>query len=147
VNELRRLSERYSLQNQVRFLGFLEKDELGKLLSDSDVLVVPSEYEGYGIVYLEGMGFGLPAIATKAGAAGEIITHEENGYLIEPGNVAELVDRLGKLHSDRNGLLKLSYAALERYRRQPGWQYTMAIAAKFLETYIIDSKPKTPVGG
>ena len=44
-------------------------------------MVVPSSYEGYGIVYREGMAFGLPAIGTTSGGASEIITDGENGYL------------------------------------------------------------------
>ena len=74
----------YDLSSIVHFHGSLDNAPLIELLKQSHVLVVPSSYEGFGIVYLEGMGFGLPAIGTTAGAAGEIITHGENGYLIQP---------------------------------------------------------------
>ena len=56
------------LGSQVQLNGPLERQRLETLLRASHVLVVPSTYEGFGIVYLEGMGYGLPAIATTGGA-------------------------------------------------------------------------------
>jgi len=57
----------------VTLIGVVDDAELATLLAQSDVLVVPAEYEGFGIVYLEGMNFGLPAIGTTCGGAREII--------------------------------------------------------------------------
>jgi len=57
----------------VRLHGFLADDRLQEKLAQAHVLVLPSSYEGFGMVYLEGMAFGLPAIGTTAGAACEII--------------------------------------------------------------------------
>ena len=54
-------------------------------LARSHLLAVPSSYEGFGIVYLEGMAFGLPALASSAGGAQEIIRHGETGWLVPPG--------------------------------------------------------------
>ncbi len=85
------------------------------------MLVVPSSYEGFGIVYLEGMCFGLPAIGTTAGAAGEIIDPGKTGYLIAPDDVKTLAGHLNSLAKDRNLLLHLSINARERYLRQPLW--------------------------
>ena len=85
------------------------------------MLVVPSSYEGFGIVYLEGMGFGLPAIGTTAGAAGEIIDPGKTGYLIAPEDVKTLAGHLNSLATNRNLLLHLSINARERYLRQPLW--------------------------
>ena len=66
--------------------GSLNNQPLIKKLKNAHVLVVPSSYEGFGIVYLEGMGFGLPAIGTTAGAAGEVIRDGVDGFLIQPGD-------------------------------------------------------------
>jgi glycosyltransferase involved in cell wall biosynthesis len=89
-------------------------------------LVVPSEYEGFGIVYLEGMSFGLPAIGSTAGAAREIITDGANGYLVPPNDPAALAKRLAALASDRDQLAHLSVAARERFLSQPSWADSMA---------------------
>ena len=73
---------RHDLSSFVFLHGSLDKEPLIEKLKLAHVLIVPSSYEGFGIVYLEGMGFGLPAIGTTAGAAGEVIDHEKTGYLI-----------------------------------------------------------------
>jgi hypothetical protein len=64
--------------------GSLDKEPLLEKLKQAHVLAVPSSYEGFGIVYLEGMCFGLPSIGTTSGAAGEVIEHGRTGYLIPP---------------------------------------------------------------
>lgn len=95
-------------------------------------MVVPSSYEGFGIVYLEGMGFGLPAIGTTAGAAGEIITHGENGFLIESDDDKALAALLDELATNRELLTRLSLNALMRYRSQPGWEENAGKIRNFL---------------
>jgi glycosyltransferase involved in cell wall biosynthesis len=124
------------LSSIVTFHGPLDNDPLLNLYRGSHLMVVPSSYEGFGIVYLEGMGFGLPAIGTTAGAAGEVIRHGENGYLIEPGNAEALAQVLHHLASDRELLLNLSLNALSRYREQPKWVDTAGRIREFLQEQI-----------
>jgi glycosyltransferase involved in cell wall biosynthesis len=83
-----------NLSSFVSFHGPLDKEPLVEKFSQAHVLVVPSSYEGYGIVYLEGMCFGLPAIGTTAGAASEIISDGIDGFLIDPGDIHLLASRL-----------------------------------------------------
>ena len=124
------------LSSIVTFHGALDEEPLIEKLKQAHVLVVPSSYEGFGIVYLEGMGFGLPAIGTTAGAAGEIITHGENGYLIEPNDVESLANHLRELGRNRELLVRLSLNAVERYRSQPRWEETAKEIREFLYRMI-----------
>jgi glycosyltransferase involved in cell wall biosynthesis len=112
--------------------GSLNNEPLQQLLRQAHVLVVPSAYEGFGIVYLEGMGFGLPAIGTTAGAAGEIIEDGQTGYLIEPNDAAALASHLSTLARDRGLPTRLSLAARTRYLRQPKWEQTAGQIRDFL---------------
>ncbi|MDO8753551.1 MAG: glycosyltransferase family 4 protein, partial [Anaerolineales bacterium] len=98
---------------------------------------VPSSYEGFGIVYLEGMAFGLPAIGTTAGAAGEIIEHEKTGYLIEPNDSAALAAHISQLASDRNLLTELSLNARKRYIQQPSWNEAAGQIRAFLQSLTV----------
>ncbi len=123
------------LGSSVRFSGHLSDAALRKALRSSHVLALPSSYEGYGIAYLEGMRFGLPAIGTRAGAAGELITHGRDGYLIQPGDAAQLARHLLRLHNDRRLLLRMSKAALRRFAQHPTWRQSMGRAAEFLSLY------------
>ena len=120
------------LSARVQFHGALDNDPLREILRQSHVLAVPSSYEGYGIAYLEGMGFGLPAIGTTAGAAHEIITDGQDGFLIQPGDFVTLASHLNALASDRDLLIRLSLRARERYSRHPSWEQTATEVRKFL---------------
>ncbi len=123
------------LSSKVTFHGALDNQPLIELYQKSHVMIVPSSYEGFGIVYLEGMGFGLPAIGTTAGAASEIITHGEDGYLIKPDDVEALAHHIHELAADRELLLRLSLNAVRRYQAQPSWVETAKSIREFL--YVI----------
>ena len=124
------------LSSQITFHGSLGHDELVEKLKSAHVLVVPSSYEGFGIVYLEGMGFGLPAIGTTAGAASEIIEQGLTGYLIEPDDAQALFEHLQQLGEDRALLRRLSLNARARYLRQPSWAETAKRIRNFLLSFV-----------
>lgn len=124
------------LSSIVTFHGALNNEPLEQKLQQSHVLVVPSSYEGFGIVYLEGMGFGLPAIGTTAGAAGEIIEHGKTGCLIEPNDSTTLANHISHLASDRDLLTELSFNARKRYVQQPSWDET----ASQIRNFLLDMK-------
>ncbi len=136
VRAVRRHIEQLKLADRVQLMGTLGQDDLIALLRCSDVLAVPSFYEGYGIVYAEGMAFGLPAIATTAGAAAEIITHGHDGFLVPAGDADALSACLQTLAGDRERLLAMSLAARERYAHHPTWAETAAQAHRFLKALV-----------
>jgi len=135
VRYLRRLAARRGLGGWVHFIGHLEGKFLASRLKRSQVLAVPSAYEGYGIAYLDGLGFGLPAIGTRAGGAKEIIRHGKNGYLIPAGNVAEVARAFKKLHEDRQRLTRMSLSALRSFQTFPSWKESMERVYRFLNRY------------
>jgi len=122
----------HRLSSEVKFHGALDNEPLAEIYKQAHVMVVPSSYEGFGIVYLEGMGFGLPAIGTTTGAAGEVITQGEDGYLIESGDDRALAKILAELANDRELLLSLSLNAVKRYKLQPRWVETAKSIRDFL---------------
>ena len=130
------------LNSRVTFHLTLNHEPLIEKLRNAHVLIVPSSYEGFGIVYLEGMCFGLPAIGTIAGAAGEVITHGEDGYLIEPDDSDALARHINNLAADRELLLKLSLNAIRRYQRQPKWDETAKNIREFL-LYLVEAGAST----
>ena len=128
--------KRLELRESVKFHGTLDDSEVAKLLERGQILVVPSSYEGFGIVYLEGMGFGLPCIGTIRGAASEIIVPGKTGYLVNPNDSSGLADELENLYQDRRKLATLSLAARQRYLAFPEWQQSMAQVRAFLHKII-----------
>jgi glycosyltransferase involved in cell wall biosynthesis len=124
AGEMQRFVTVHDLSSIVRFHGILDGEALTETIKQAHVLVIPSSYEGFGIAYLEGMAFGLPAIGTAAGAIPQLITDGENGYLIALGDSQVLAERLTELASNRELLTRLSLNALKRYRSQPAWEQT-----------------------
>jgi glycosyltransferase involved in cell wall biosynthesis len=120
------------LESIIHFHGAQSDSEMEILLAKSHVLVVPSSFEGFGIVYLEGMGFGLPAVGTTNGAASEIIVHGETGYLIKHEDSIGLSNLLRNLYHDRELLAALGIAARQRYHQFPIWEQSMAKVRSFL---------------
>lgn len=140
TRRLQSQAARSGILERVHFTGAVGDDELVAALANHHLLVVPSSYEGYGIVYLEGMGFGLPAIGTQSGAAGEIITHGQDGFLVPPGDAVQLASLLQELVHDRQRLQAMSLSARRRYDRQPTWEQSMQRVRAFLMS-IITSRP------
>lgn len=136
VRRCREQAESTGWGERVAWCGALSDDGLATEMAAADVLVVPSEYEGFGIVYLEGMGFGLPAVATTGGGAAEIITDGENGYLIAPGDAPALAARIDALAADRMLLARMSESALAHYAAHPTWEGTTTAIRRFLIDFI-----------
>ena len=138
----RRMHEMAStLGGAVRFHGQLDDEALADLLRRSHLLAVPSQYEGFGIVYLEAMGFGLPVIAGTDGAAGEFVEEGVEGFLVPPDGAAALAEHLLALHRDHDRLADMGRAALERYKRHPTWVESMDRAVWFLERFTLELQP------
>ncbi|ODR79307.1 hypothetical protein BG842_09790 [Haladaptatus sp. W1] len=130
---VRHLRDRYELAESVRFTGRLPDEAVADHLSRDHVLAVPSLYEGLGLVYLEGMAFGVPAIATTAGGAEEIVSDGDTGFLLPPDDADAIADAVRTLRDDRALLRRMSDAARERYSAQPSWEETTATVERFLD--------------
>jgi glycosyltransferase involved in cell wall biosynthesis len=89
-------------KDKVRILGVLACEEKEAALTASDCLVLPSYAEGLPMAILEAMAYGLPVIATPVGAIPEVITNGREGFLVGPGDVEALADRMLRLACDAN---------------------------------------------
>ena len=136
VGSLRRQIEADGLSARISLLGTVSDQDLAVLLPQHHLLAVPSSYEGFGIVYLEGMQFGLPAIAGTDGAAQEIISHGDNGFLVPPGDAAALARSLSLLMEDRELLTRMSLTAHRRAAAHPTWNDSAAQARSFIQSFL-----------
>jgi glycosyltransferase involved in cell wall biosynthesis len=139
---MRRMAQERRLP--VTFCGVLRESALAAMMRDAHVLVLPSFYEGFGIAYLEGMAHGLPALGTRAGAAPDLVTSGENGYLIEPGDAHALASHLAALARDRVLLARLGEAALRRYNDFPTWDQTTDRIREFLSAVAAEHASDLP---
>lgn len=89
LKQLRELSHSLSLQDCVSFCGVLQRDKISALFNDSDVFVLASRGETFGVVFIEAMATGLPVIGTICGGPEDFIT-QENGILVPRDDVESL---------------------------------------------------------
>jgi glycosyltransferase involved in cell wall biosynthesis len=125
------LSRTLAITPRLTWHGRVSDQKLTYLYSTSDVLVMPS-YEGFGIVYLEAMSYGLPALAANTGAAPEIIYPGQNGYLVAMDDDLALAKYLDMLQRNRVHLATLAYHARHRYEEHPTWSASMGGAYQWL---------------
>lgn len=135
VSKVRRRIEAMPLRGRVEIVGAIESDRLAHLYRTADIFAMPSTYEGFGISYLEAMAHGLPVIASAAGGARAIVRENGNGFLVEPGNVAMIADRLGLLITDKVLRRNMGVTARAAYDLHPKWNDSLAKAHDFLHTF------------
>lgn len=90
LNDLKRRAHELGVSAYVNFTGFVSDEDLLKIYQVIDVDVVPSLYEPFGIVALEGMAAGKPTIVADAGGLPEIIEHTKSGITTYSGNPESL---------------------------------------------------------
>ncbi len=136
AKQIQALIAKNNLSSFIFLHDALDNEPLKQKLKQAHLLIVPSSYEGFGIVYLEGMCFGLPAIGTTAGAASEVIEHGKTGYLIEPNDHKTLAQHIMSISQDRAQLTRLSINARKRYLQQPAWKESAGQIRGFLYSLI-----------
>ncbi|HCH1012715.1 TPA: glycosyltransferase family 4 protein [Vibrio parahaemolyticus] len=107
-NKLEDMAEGYS--HCIKMLG--HQENMNKLYSIADyVLALSHDGEAYGLVPVEAGQYRLPVIATRAGATPELVLDKETGFLIEPGNLNELVEAIKNIQDEtlRNSLSDTAY--------------------------------------
>jgi len=114
---LKRLVEQLNLGACINFAGQIPNEKVPEYMTASNVFVLPSLSEGFGIVNLEAMASGLPIVASKVGGLPEIITDGENGFLVEPKNPEQIAERVLLLLKDDELKGKISRSNKEKAKR------------------------------
>jgi len=93
-NRLTTLIEEYHLTERVEFTGFIADEELIDHYRLSDIYIMPSKKEGFGMVYIEAAACGLQVVAGNADGSKEALLKGEIGHLVNPDSVDEIYDKL-----------------------------------------------------
>jgi glycogen synthase len=78
------------IRDRISFLGRVSQTEVASIMQRHDVLVVPSRYETFGNVALEGLAVGMVVVASRVGGLKQLIADGRTGFHFEPANVADL---------------------------------------------------------
>ena len=117
MRELHDFIQEKQLAALVTFHGKVPQDELLRGYDRSDIMLIPSIWkEPFGLVVAEGMARGLPVITSNIGGPAEIVTHDHDGLLLEPGNVEALAMAILQLSEDPSKCQQFAQAARETVR-------------------------------
>jgi len=94
ISTLNSVVTKYDLNDIIEVVGWADQKKKEELLSKTDVLVLPSYNEGLPMSILEAMAAGKLIISTSVGSIPEVVKNRENGYIINPGDILELKNRL-----------------------------------------------------
>jgi len=97
IDSARSVAEAIGVSERVLFVG--PRHDIEQFFAMSDMFVLPSGYEAYGLVVLEALASGLPVVATRVGCAPDIIVDGSNGFLVNQDAV-EIGDRLESLAAE-----------------------------------------------
>lgn len=104
------------IADRVELLGF--RADIPDLLRDADIFVLPSLWEGFGLVLIEAMALGLPVIASRVGPIPEIVVDNETGRLVAPGSATELAAAIVDLLRSPERAFAMGQAGRRRVERE-----------------------------
>ncbi|MCA1717428.1 MAG: glycosyltransferase family 4 protein, partial [Actinobacteria bacterium] len=130
--------------SSIHVSGPVDDATLEAAYAAADLLVLPSRYEGYGIVYAEALTHGLPIIACDVGPVPELVG-EEAALLVPPDDVEALSGALDQLLGDPALRSRMSEAAYHRAEGLPRWEDTTAGFLRVLrETHVLRPARQLP---
>lgn len=130
------------LNENVRFLGKLETFE--DILQQSDVFLLPSESESFGLAALEAMACGIPVVASRAGGIPEVVVHGKTGFLSDVGDVQDMANNVLTILNDST----LAESMCRESRKRAVDTFAMEHLVNRYETYYeqILNQPTKPRG-
>ncbi len=118
---LKEIIDRNNLGDRVAFHGFLDRQRLSELYQKTDIFVLPSLSEGYGMALAEALSFGLPIVASDVAAIPEMVEDGINALLVKPKNPRALAEAIRKLAADPALQNRMRRANLTRAATLPTW--------------------------
>jgi glycosyltransferase involved in cell wall biosynthesis len=103
---------KYELENRVHLLGFVK--DIEELMKSIDLFVLPSLWEGFGIVLIEAMAAGKPCVTTATSSMPEIVKDNETGFVVSTKNANELAESMERLLVDPQKAKKMGQKGRQR---------------------------------
>lgn len=129
---MHRIIDEKKLKDRIMFIGYVDDDKMAQYYQQSELFVLPSLFEPFGMTTQEAMACGKPVVASKFGGIRNAITHEKDGILVDAANAREFADALINILKNPELKKRFGLAANELIQREYSWE---AIADKFLDFY------------
>jgi len=114
--ELESIADQEHVREVTTFTGFISDGELVEALRSSDVVVVPSRFEPFGIIALEAMAAGVPLVVSRVGGLKEIVDDSMDGIEVEPNNPSAIAEATIRILSDKELASRLAARGEEKVK-------------------------------
>jgi len=136
---LEKLALNLDLEDCVKFIGYVPREEIAQYYVASHLFVLPSFYEGMSLAALEAMSAGLPLILTRTGGTSELVVEDVNGYIYDWGDIDRLAVLIQRIAGSRSRLREMG-AASRVIASQYSWpkiadRYVQLFAKNFTSNY------------
>lgn len=129
-DDLNELRIKLGLENHLFFWGF--EHDIAKFMNNIDIFVLSSVSEGFSISTIEAMACSIPVIATRSGGPEEIISHLENGILVEACSPEGIMESIIRFHENRSTLVKILDSGMDVVKNK----YTLKVmTGKYADLY------------
>ncbi len=140
AEETKKYAEQLGVAEYIDFLGFCTN--VPDILRMSDVLISASIEEGFGINIVEGMASGLPAVVSVVRGHKEMVTNEQNGYLIDVNNISEFCEKIEDLYYDKERYKEMSKQAIitaEKFSIENSLSQMEKIYRQYIRAEVLES--------
>jgi len=140
-------TERLGLGAHVEFAGYRSQQEVRERMAETDVLVLPSFAEGVPVTLMEALAAGVGVVASGVAGVSELVLEGVSGFLVPPGDVETLTERIGELLDDpalrtRHGAAGRAHVVREfDVRREAGRLHALLEASRRGETLGLRPEP------
>lgn len=112
-----------------RYIPSLPHNEVLQEMSEHDIFLFPSLFEGFGLVVTEAMSQGTPVITTNRTCGADVITHDVNGWIMEAGSTEALIHQLKLILASPEKIEKVGRAAIDKAKTRPWSVYGSELVA------------------
>lgn len=128
---LQELASDLNISDRISFLGFVDDEQKYAYLNNSDLFMMTSLHEGFGIVFMEAMYCGLPIVSTNHGGQVDFLFEENNALLLDVGDVDKCAASVERLYSD-----KKLYSKLQKNNRKDVEKfYAEQVADRYMKIF------------
>lgn len=140
VEKVNEIIKRNHISHRIEYIGWADQAKKNEFFKDVIINVLPSYNEGLPMTILETMAYGIPNISTRIASIPEVIDDEKNGYLITPGDINGLTERIQRLIEDEELRIKFSDCAYKTIKSEFSMDSNIHKLKDLLRTLINEGK-------
>jgi glycogen(starch) synthase len=139
LDDMKALANNLGISHNVHFLGYVSDHDLLRLYKAADVVVIPSLYEPFGIVALEGMAAQVPVVTTDAGGLVDFVEHLETGVTTYAGDIGSLSWGILEILRNKPLAQHLREVAYDKVKNIYNWKVIAKRTMELYETVLSES--------